>query len=81
MTVLKRQFITDTTGKPIGVILPFEEFALIAELLEQRLQQEAHEMKLRQMELAVQDPQFLADLTETMTAFHTIDTEGWESAP
>lgn len=80
MTVLKRQFITDTTGKAIGVILPLEEFALVADLLEQRLLHDQHEAKLRQMEVAAQDPLFLADLTETMTAFGAIDAEGWEPA-
>jgi len=35
--ILKRQFITDAAGKPVGVILPLEEFALVEEILEQRL--------------------------------------------
>jgi hypothetical protein len=38
MTMLKRQFITDTMGNPIAVILPLEEFVLIEQTLEQRLQ-------------------------------------------
>jgi hypothetical protein len=33
-TVLKRQFITDSDGTPVGVILPIEEFALVQDLLE-----------------------------------------------
>jgi hypothetical protein len=36
-TTLKRQFITDAEGNPIGVILPLEEYALIEQILEQRL--------------------------------------------
>ncbi len=35
MTLLKRQFITDAEGNPVGVILPLEEFALVEDLLEQ----------------------------------------------
>jgi hypothetical protein len=35
MTVLKRQFITDAEGNPVGVILPLEEFVLVEDLLEQ----------------------------------------------
>lgn len=34
--VLKRQFITDSTGKPVGVILPLEQFAAVEEILEQQ---------------------------------------------
>ena len=33
-TVLKRQYITDANGTPIGIILPIEEYALIQDLLE-----------------------------------------------
>jgi hypothetical protein len=36
-TVLKRQFITDASGNPVGVILPLEEYALVEETLKQRL--------------------------------------------
>jgi hypothetical protein len=35
MTVLKRQFIKDAEGNPVGVILPLEEFVLVEELLDQ----------------------------------------------
>lgn len=35
-TILKRQYITDAYGTPVGVILPIEEFALVRDLLEQR---------------------------------------------
>jgi hypothetical protein len=33
--VLKRQLITDATGKPVGVILPLEEYTLIEAILDQ----------------------------------------------
>jgi len=78
MTVLKRQFITDADGQPIGIILPLEEFALIATTLEQRLVTQQLEAKLQQIEAASSDPLFLADLGETMTAFAQTDTEWWE---
>lgn len=32
--VLKRQLITDAVGNPVGVILPLEEYAAVAEILE-----------------------------------------------
>ncbi len=35
-TILKRQFITDAAGNPVGVILPLEEFVLVEEILDQR---------------------------------------------
>ena len=78
MTVLKRQYITDATGKPIGVILPVEEFALVAETLEQRLTSQQTAVKLHQMEAALHDPLFLADLRETMADFGHVDAEDWE---
>lgn len=78
MTVLKRQFITDADGKPIGVILPLEEFDLVAETLEQRLAAQQTDDKVRQMETAAHDPLFLADLNETMAAFSHADAEWWE---
>lgn len=34
-TVLKRQFITDSSGEPVAVILPIDEFALVREIIEQ----------------------------------------------
>jgi hypothetical protein len=34
-TALKRQFIRDAEGRPIGVILPLEEFTLVEQFLEQ----------------------------------------------
>jgi hypothetical protein len=78
MTVLKRQYITDATGKPMGVILPLEEFALVAETLAQRLTAQQTESKLQQLEAASRDPLFLADLTETMAHFSHVDAEEWE---
>ena len=35
-TTLKRQYITDAEGTPVGIILPIEEFALVKDILEQR---------------------------------------------
>jgi hypothetical protein len=35
-TILKRQYITDADGTPVGIILPIEEFALVQDILEQR---------------------------------------------
>lgn len=78
-TVLKRQFIRDATGNPIGVILPLEEFALVEEILEQQSQAVSEtDDKLDRMEQAAQDPLFIADLQETMSAFAEVDTEWWE---
>lgn len=81
MTVLKRQYITDAMGQPIGVILPLEEFALVADTLDQRLMTQQMEAKLQQMEAATHDQLFLADLVETMTAFAHADAEGWDQEP
>jgi hypothetical protein len=79
---LKRQFITDATGAPIGVILPKEEYALVREQIEGRTDEleEDEEAKLQLMEKAAHDPQFLANLHETMTAFAHIDSKWWEPA-
>ncbi len=76
--VLKRQFITDSLGNPIGVILPMEEFALVEEMLEQRLLTSTEADKLSLIEQATQDPLFMADLQETMTAYAEADAEWWE---
>jgi hypothetical protein len=79
-TLLKRQWIRDASGEPIGIILPVEEFALLEGLLEkQRLSTDLDE-KLAQLEEAAKDPLFLADLTETMSAFSESDAEWWEPA-
>ena len=79
-TILKRQFITDAAGNPIGVILPIEEFSLVEEILAQRLQPPAltEADKLDQMEQAANDPLFMADLQDTMEAFAEVDAEWWE---
>jgi hypothetical protein len=82
--LLKRQYITDEMGNPIGVILPLNEFALVKDILEQRVPSSTDESEsdgelLRQIELAATDPLFLADLQETMTAFAHVDTEWWEA--
>jgi hypothetical protein len=77
-TALKRQFIRDTAGNPVGVILPLEEFALVEEILEQQSQTLIEADKLDRMEQAVRDPLFMADLRETMSAFAEVDAEWWE---
>jgi hypothetical protein len=38
---LRRQYITDADGTPIGVILPMDEFALVRDILEQRFPHES----------------------------------------
>ena len=80
MTVLKRQWIRDAAGNPIGVILPLDEFALVEAILEQRFPSVDKAGKLEQMEQAVHDPLFVADLQETMAAFADVDAEWWEPA-
>jgi hypothetical protein len=77
-TILKRQFITDADGNPIGVILPLEEFTLIEQVLEQRLSDLQLDEKIALIEQAATDPLFLADLRETMDAFEATDAEWWE---
>ncbi len=77
MPVLRRQFITDAAGNPIGVILPLEEYTLVADSLDQRLTAQL-DAKLRQIEQAIHDPLFMADLEETMAAFEYTDAEWWE---
>ena len=78
MTILKRQFITDVSGQPIGVILPLEEYALVEEILKQHTQPLTETDKLDQMEQAAHDPLFIADLQEVMSAFAETDAEWWE---
>ena len=78
--ILKRQYITDEMGNPIGVILPLNEFALVKDILEQRIPSSAEESEsdselLKRIELAATDPLFLSDLQETMTAFSAADAE------
>ncbi len=79
ITLLKRQLIRDAAGNPIGVILPLEEFALVENILEQRLPFLAVADKLDRMEQAANDPLFVADLRETMSAFAGVDAEWWEA--
>lgn len=74
---LKRQFITDVTGKPIGVIIPWEEFAMVDALLQQQSATGEAE-KIARMEQAAQDYLFMADLRETMQDFANVDAEWWE---
>ena len=81
MTILKRQFITDVSGQPIGVILPLEEYALVEEILKQHTQPLTETEKLDQMEQAAHDPLFIADLQEVMSAFAETDAEWWEPSP
>ena len=78
MTTLKRQFITDVTGNPIGVILPLEEYALVQEILEQRSQPPSEADQLDRMAQAAHDPLFMADLREAMSSFAKADAEWWE---
>ncbi len=77
-TTLKRQFITDKEGNPIAVILPLEEFALVKDILDQQSRTTDEADKLAQIEQAAQDPLFMADLRETMSAFAEADAEWWE---
>jgi len=78
MTILKRQFIRDIVGNPIGVILPLEEYALVEEILEQHTLFLNETDKLEQMEQAAHDPLFIADLREMMSTFAETDSEWWE---
>lgn len=72
---LKRQFIRDAEGNPVGVILPLEEFALVEETLKQRLSVPSTADKLAQMKKAVNDALFMADLCEIMSAFEQTDAQ------
>jgi len=84
--ILRRQYITDAAGNPVGVILPLEECALVEETLKQRLPQQDSPVlgtadKLVQMEQAADDALFMNDLRETMSAFAGADVQWWEPAP
>jgi len=72
---LKRQYIRDSEGNPVGVILPLEEFALVEETLTQLLLVPSTTSKLAQIEKAVNDDLFMADLCETMNAFEQVDAQ------
>jgi hypothetical protein len=78
MATLKRQFITDTEGKPIGVILPIDEYALVEALLEAPKEDAAEAEKLEQMKRASKDPLFMEDLQAAMADFSEADAEWWE---
>ncbi|MEZ4635264.1 MAG: hypothetical protein R2856_09890 [Caldilineaceae bacterium] len=69
MLDIKRQFITDSDGNPVAVILPIQEFALIEEALEKQTYARIEDDKLALILEAAQDPLYLADLDETMSAF------------
>lgn len=74
MATLKRQFINDESGKPVAVILPFEEYVLVKDFLDHTPDAE----KLSLMERAVNDKRFMADLQSTMSDFRHVDAEWWE---
>jgi len=75
MTTIKRQFIADADGRPVAVLLPLEEYALVEEILEQRLAARPHDPRLAQIAQAADDPLFIADLRETMDAFDDSDAD------
>ena len=75
--MLRRQLITGAAGNPISVILPLEEYMLVAGTLEQRASALLDD-KLRRMEQTTHDPLFMADLAETMVAFEYTDAAWWE---
>lgn len=75
---LKRQFIQDAVGNPIGVILPLEEYKRIAPLLGDEAYPDQDSVMLQQIEYAARDPLFLADLRETMAAYEVADAQWWE---
>ena len=79
-TVPRRHFITDAAGKPVAVILPLEEYALVEETLRQRLQAPGTGDKLLQMEQAADDALFMDDLREAMSAFAGADAQWWNPA-
>ncbi len=74
-TTLRRQFIRDAGGSPIGVILPIEEYVRVAPLLDERLIDDQDKERLEQIEYAVRDPLFLADLRETMAVYEVADAQ------
>ena len=77
-TVLKRQYITDAAGNPVGVILPLEEFELVEETLKQCLPVPGTGDKLAQMEQAANESLYMNDLREAMSAFAGTDAQRWE---
>jgi len=79
MALLKRQFITDTTGSPIAIILPLEDYQLVEPILEQRSQAQSEADKLKLMAQAPNDARFMADLQEVMSDFAEVDAQWWEA--
>jgi hypothetical protein len=75
MATLKRQFINDESGNPVAVILPFEEYVMVKDLLDHASDTE----KLSLMEKAINDERFMADLQSAMSDFRHVDAEWWES--
>jgi hypothetical protein len=73
--MIEKTFIHDESCQTVAVILPIEQYNLIKDLLE-----EDEEAKLQEMEQAVHDTRFMADLQETMAAFAAVDAEWWERA-
>jgi hypothetical protein len=73
---LKRQFIADAEGNPLGVLLPLNEYQLVEPLLRRKGDPEADLRKLRLMEQAPHDPLFMADLHDSMRAFAAAD-DSW----
>ncbi len=74
-TTLKRQFITDAAGEPIGVILPIEEYQLVEGMLSERANRSDEDARLALVRGAMSDPAFVADLEDTMHAFRFVDAE------
>ena len=62
MNIIKRQFITDIMGNPIGIILPLEEYALVEPILNQQIKTKKSDpshARPNQMEQAVTDIRFI----------------------
>ena len=78
ISVLKRQIIKDAEGKPIGVILPMEEYLMIERNLPREDIPKIQAGKLDLMKHAANDTLFMADLNETMNSFAIADSEWWE---
>ena len=78
--MLKRQIINDTVGNPIGVILPLEEYTLVERILNKRFPTVKIDSRLAQMKQAADDPLFMADLEDTMSAYAEIDADWWETS-
>lgn len=81
MVQIQRQFITDATGTPIGVILPMVDYVQVKEILGPivTLPVITEDTQIRLMQQAAVDPLFLADLQETMEDFAHVDAQWWET--